>query len=92
MAPLKWHAVLAVTLAAAVLTEAPLSAQYGAKNGEWRFYGGDAGSTKGRGEAPGGDVFRGLASTLGGTHRTRSVIVTLASCPVWRAAVRQVIS
>src|SRR5882762_582524 len=46
MAPLKWHAVLAVTLSMAVVTEPPLSAQYGAKNGEWRFYGGDAGSTK----------------------------------------------
>ena len=31
---------------AAALAPAGLSGQTGAKNGEWRFYGGDAGSTK----------------------------------------------
>ncbi len=33
-------------LAVSVLTRVPLSGQSGAKNGEWRYYGGDAGSTK----------------------------------------------
>ena len=42
----KWHAILALTLSITVLIEAPVRAQQGAKNGEWRFYGGDAGSTK----------------------------------------------
>ena len=34
------------TLAAAWFAAAPSFAQQGAKNGEWRFYGGDAGTTK----------------------------------------------
>src|SRR5499427_8714537 len=46
MASLKWTAVLAAALSVTIFTESPLHAQYGAKNGEWRFYGGDAGSTK----------------------------------------------
>jgi glucose dehydrogenase len=29
-----------------VITAPPAGAQHGAKNGEWRFYGGDAGTTK----------------------------------------------
>src|SRR5689334_20269197 len=29
-----------------ILTAPRAAAQYGAKNGEWRFYGGDAGTTK----------------------------------------------
>ena len=33
-------------LLATVLWAASAAAQYGAKEGEWRFYGGDAGSTK----------------------------------------------
>ena len=33
-------------LAVSVLTRIPLSGQSGARNGEWRYYGGDAGSTK----------------------------------------------
>jgi quinoprotein glucose dehydrogenase len=37
-------AVAAAALIAMLV--APARAQYGAKNGEWRFYGGDAGSTK----------------------------------------------
>ena len=33
-------------LIAFLATGLPMSAQYGAKNGEWRFYGGDSGTTK----------------------------------------------
>jgi len=33
-------------LIAIVMAGLPASAQYGAKDGEWRFYGGDAGTTK----------------------------------------------
>ena len=35
-----------LTLGAAVLAVAPAIAQHGATNGEWRFYGGDSGTTK----------------------------------------------
>ena len=35
-----------LSLSILVLTAAPLSAQQGASKGEWRYYGGDAGSTK----------------------------------------------
>src|SRR5450759_3574297 len=35
-----------LALSAALLAGLPLPAQHGAKNGEWRFYGGDAGTTK----------------------------------------------
>ena len=37
---------LALLVAALWLATAPLAAQRGTQNGEWRFYGGDAGSTK----------------------------------------------
>ena len=37
---------LALLVAALWLATAPLAAQRGTENGEWRFYGGDAGSTK----------------------------------------------
>ena len=33
-------------VATVILTAPPAAAQYGAKNGEWRFYGGDPGTTK----------------------------------------------
>src|SRR5439155_20406581 len=39
------HWVLIYTLLL-VMAAPPASAQQGAKNGEWRFYGGDAGTTK----------------------------------------------
>ena len=41
---LNW--IAPIMLSVVLLTTAPAQAQQGAKNGEWRYYGGDAGSTK----------------------------------------------
>jgi quinoprotein glucose dehydrogenase len=41
---MKLRLILSLSLTLACLT--PLAAQHGAQNGEWHFYGGDAGSTK----------------------------------------------
>src|ERR1035437_9851814 len=40
-----WHRSLSLALSILALA-LNAEAQYGTKNGEWRFYGGDAGSTK----------------------------------------------
>src|SRR5450755_715583 len=41
-----WNRYGLAGLAASVLLAGPVLGQHGATNGEWRFYGGDAGSTK----------------------------------------------
>ena len=43
---MKRPGVLLLLMTIAVLTGPPARAQHGAKDGEWRFYGGDAGTTK----------------------------------------------
>ncbi len=44
--PVRVLACALTTLAVVLWTKIPLSGQSGARNGEWRYYGGDAGSTK----------------------------------------------
>jgi glucose dehydrogenase len=46
MGRLKWNSILPILLSMVALPVAPVRAQQGARNGEWRFYGGDAGTTK----------------------------------------------
>jgi quinoprotein glucose dehydrogenase len=46
MSALTWHRVLPLVLSAIVFSQTPLQAQRGAVDGEWRYYGGDAGNTK----------------------------------------------
>ncbi len=46
MSALTLRQIRPLVLSIVVLTQAPLTAQQGAVNGEWRFYGGDAGNTK----------------------------------------------
>src|SRR5512142_1581859 len=44
---IKGKTIAALPLVAVMLwATAPVAGQYGTKNGEWRYYGGDAGSTK----------------------------------------------
>src|SRR5476649_2999414 len=43
---MKRHGILLSLMSVAAVTGPPARTQQGAKNGEWRFYGGDAGSTK----------------------------------------------
>ena len=44
--PIRVLAAALATLALLMWTRMPLSGQSGARNNEWRYYGGDAGSTK----------------------------------------------
>jgi quinoprotein glucose dehydrogenase len=41
-----WGSLLVAVLVVLAASEQPVRVQQGARNGEWRFYGGDAGSTK----------------------------------------------